>query len=116
MTGILRRGPYGMQEFLTCAPGVVMLLYLVDMTTKGSFPVANVAKPRTRLRICIFCGVPGMWRIDRRGRYFFSCSDCRTRVFMHSHTAIAGMEHLHELAMKCGPARLRQIVLRRAGG
>jgi hypothetical protein len=86
------------------------------MTKASTFPVANIAKPRRALRICIFCGVPGSWRRDRRGRYFFSCSDCRTRVFMHSHTAIAGMEQLHDMAMKFGARRLRHNVLRQAGG
>jgi len=78
-------------------------------------PILNAPRPRTRIRICIFCGVPGSWRQDLRGRFFFSCADCKTRVFMHSHIAIAGMEQLHDLAMKFGARRLRQNALRRAG-
>lgn len=68
-------------------------------------------QPDYELKVCPFCGMPAKWKYDRRGRAYLSCHHCQTRVFAHSHVALAGIQILQEYVLR-GVQRHRQLVSR----
>ena len=78
---------------------------------KGANPIDGHPEPKTELKVCIFCGMPGGWRRDSKRRVYFACSYCRSRVFLHSHQAVVGMEILHRMVVQSGVQRHRRLNL-----
>jgi len=74
---------------------------------------SGVAMPSIKLKVCIFCGMPNGWKLDKVGRPYLSCGNCTIRVFPHGPSSIAGIELLHEMLVRSGIARFRQALQHR---
>lgn len=45
---------------------------------------------------CPFCGGWGMLKLDKKGRPYFSCETCWSRLFIKTQTALEGFGQLSE--------------------
>jgi len=68
------------------------------------------AQPGFQLRLCLYCGMPAHWKIDKKGRPYHSCGFCQTKLFLYGHTAFSGVEILQELILRSGLQRFRRAV------
>lgn len=66
--------------------------------------------PGFNLRICIFCGAPAKWKLDRKGREYISCGFCQSKTFVYGQMAFTGIQIIHEMLMRSGADRYRRTI------
>lgn len=75
----------------------------------------HLLKPSAPLKVCPFCAVPANWRFDKKGRPFHYCGDCGARVFIYTIRGLIGFELYHQMIVRSGVVRHRNLVHRLTG-
>lgn len=70
----------------------------------------NAVKPTFVMRVCIGCGAPASWRLDRKGRPYHYCPNCGIRLWIYHPKSMAGLSIVHALLVRSGVQKFRQTV------
>ena len=73
-------------------------------------PNPEYAQPDFELKVCLICASALKWKYDKRGRPYVGCGNCQSKIFVHGRIGLTGVKILHDLVMRMGVSRFRQVL------